>query len=279
MKKRIVSIMALSLVVTMGAVSLTGCGTRTKATDITIEDGDAIIVDEEDMETEAKTEAESESDADEITSTEVIGGDETVSDFTGAENESIVLYAEKEEQRKYLDIYDFDYLENIRTLSAASDIPVYDGAGFNVGHIKNGSTVEVEEMAEGIAWSRFKNPIEGTEYDYLYVMNDNFVVSNQITVSRTDIVERLTYNMNNRAYELPTILETPTSDMEVYEFRIPATYTNEVDFKDDIYFYSYDNGFSVGSYMTYAIETIEDGGDIICKIFYKDLYEDWVENQ
>ena len=277
MKKRIVSIMALSLVVTMGAVSLTGCGTRTKATDITIEDGDTIIVEEEDMETEA------ESDTDDITDTEVIGGDaedaEESTDFAGAEDDNIVLYAEKEEQRKYLDIYDFDYLENIRTLSATSDIPVYDGAGFNVGHIKNGSTVEVEEMEEGIAWSRFKNPIEGTEYDYLYVMNDNFVASNQITVSGTDIVEKLTYNMNNRAYELPSILETPTSDMEVYEFRIPATYTNEVDFKDDIYFYSYDNGFSVGSYMTYAIETIEDGGDIICKIFYKDLYEDWVENQ
>lgn len=280
MKKKSLSVMSLAIVSSMMMASLTGCGTTAKATDITIEDGDTIIVEEEEV--EADTEVETESESDEITETEVIGGDGKATDsteFAGAEDENIVLYAEIEEQRQFLDIYNFNYVENTGTVSATEDIPIYNGDGFNVGYIKNGASVVIEESADGVTWSRFTNPIAGTDYDYLYVMNDYITVP-MFTITESDLKQKIIDEIKGFEVTEYTFVDAPSSDMEVFEFRIESEFEDELDFE---YWYDQctDTDNSVLSkYMTYCIESEKDtDGWISCKVYYKDEIPEDVWNQ
>lgn len=280
MRKKIVSIMALSLVATMGAASLTGCGTQAKATDIIVEDGDTIIVDDEDTET-AKVEIMETETTDEtaITSTEVIGGSDEVSEFTGAEDDNIVLYSERGKQ-DYCPLNETEYTASEETIVAKEDVPLYDVNGFAVGYIKTGAIVNIDEAATTLAWSRFVNPIAGTDYDYLYVMNDYLNDEETVIVTAEDMRQEILELMNNRAYELPTVLDTPTDDMEVFECRMAKEYSDEsdVDYWVNQNFYLNDNAHRLlGLYMTYCVECEDDGDGIICKVYYKDLNEAFVE--
>lgn len=280
-KRKIVSIMALSLVVAMGAVSLTGCGSQAKATDITIDDGDTIIVDEEDLDVETDTEAESESDVDEITSTEVIGDDETATDFVGAEDENIVLYAEIEKYPSYQPLSDEEYTPVNEIVTANEDIVICNGDGFKVGYIKNGATISVTEYSS-IAWARFENPIKGTDYDYLYVLKDYIAVpdANQFTVTESDIKQKIIDDIKNLDVTDYIFVDTPSNDMEVFEFRIESVFKDEIDFN---YWYSQcteDGNIALSSYMTYCIECEKDtDGWISCKVYYKDEIPEEVWNQ
>lgn len=281
MRKKIVSIMALSLVATMGAASLTGCGTQAKATDVIVEDGDTIIVDDEDTET-AKVEIMETETTDEtaITSTEVIGGsDEAPVEFTGAEDDNIVLYSERGKQ-DYCPLNETEYTASEETIVAKEDVPLYDVNGFAVGYIKTGAIVNIDEAATTLAWSRFVNPIAGTDYDYLYVMNDYLNDEETVIVTAEDMRQEILELMNNRAYELPTVLDTPTDDMEVFECRMAKEYSDEsdVDYWVNQNFYLNDNAHRLlGLYMTYCVECEDDGDGIICKVYYKDLNEAFVE--
>lgn len=281
MRKKIVSIMALSLVATMGAASLTGCGTQAKATDVIVEDGDTIIVDDEDTET-AKVEIMETETTDEtaITSTEVIGGsDEALANFAGAEDDNIVLYSERGKQ-DYCPLNETEYTASEETIVAKEDVPLYDVNGFAVGYIKTGAIVNIDEAATTLAWSRFVNPIAGTDYDYLYVMNDYLSDEETVIVTAEDMRQEILELMNNRAYELPTVLDTPTDDMEVFECRMAKEYSDEsdVDYWVNQNFYLNDNAHRLlGLYMTYCVECEDDGDGIICKVYYKDLNEAFVE--
>lgn len=281
MRKKIVSIMALSLVATMGAASLTGCGTQAKATDIIVEDGDTIIVDDEDTET-AKVEIMETETTDEtaITSTEVIdGSDEAPVEFAGAEDDNIVLYSERGKQ-DYCPLNETEYTASEETIVAKEDVPLYDVNGFAVGYIKTGAIVNIDEAATTLAWSRFVNPIAGTDYDYLYVMNDYLSDEETVIVTAEDMRQEILELMNNRAYELPTVLDTPTDDMEVFECRMAKEYSDEsdVDYWVNQNFYLNDNAHRLlGLYMTYCVECEDDGDGIICKVYYKDLNEAFVE--
>lgn len=281
MRKKIVSIMALSLVATMGAASLTGCGTQAKATDVIVEDGDTIIVDDEDTET-AKVEITETETTDEtaITSTEVIGGsDEAPVEFASAEDDNIVLYSERGKQ-DYCPLNETEYTASEETIVAKEDVPLYDVNGFAVGYIKTGAIVNIDEAATTLAWSRFVNPIAGTDYDYLYVMNDYLSDEETVIVTAEDMRQEILELMNNRAYELPTVLDTPTDDMEVFECRMAKEYSDEsdVDYWVNQNFYLNDNAHRLlGLYMTYCVECEDDGDGIICKVYYKDLNEAFVE--
>lgn len=282
MKKKIMSLIALSLVGTMMVTSLTGCGLQTKATDITVDDGDTIIVDQEDMETE-ETEPETDvadtedtntedTNSDEITGEEVVGDDTEANDFMGAEDENIVLYAEAGKQ-EYIPLSDSEYYEDTKMFSSATeDVPLYNGNGNRVGYIKKGQTVVATEQSETMYWSRLENPIKGTDYDYLYVINDYILQSdNNVTITPSDLKQRVLDSLNNLADPNLIIMDTPTDDMEVYEFRMNSVYDTEMDYtfwyekllkSDTDVFYTY---------TTYAIECEEDtDGWIICKLYYKD---------
>lgn len=278
MKKRIIGIAVVSLAMAMASISLMGCGTQTKATDVTLENGDTIVVDggnEGAVSEETVTITE-----DDITNTEVVGGDdEAVADFTGAENEHIVLYAEIAEYGEYCPLEDETFEPISNTFTAYDNLPVYNVDGIEVGYIKKNSTITFTGYASN-AWARFENPIEGTDYDYLYAFKEYADNSNYIEtmLSADEMKQKIIDAINNRAEdELPTILDTPDSDMEIYECRISRendptmlSYRIRHAFQDS-------ETFNVISYMTFYVECEEDEDYINCKLYYKDSYEDWME--
>lgn len=271
MKKRFYVTIAMSLVVIMG---LTGCGSRTKATDVTVDDGDTIVVSDEDIITEdTEVETDVEVEDNEIVDTEVIGDDAEVADeFVGAEDENIVLYAEKGTQ-DYCPLDEKNYESSNDTVTATEDIPLYDGDGYAVGYIKNGSNIIIDEIGTEVAWARFENPIKGTDYDYLYVLKDYIDVSsaNQFTVTASDVKQKIIDNITGLEVTDYTFVDTPTSDMEVFEFRIESAFEDEIDFN---YWYGQstnDGNLALSNYMTYCIECEKDtDGWISCKVYYKD---------
>ena len=89
-------------------------------------------------------------------------------------------------------------------------------------------------------------------------------------LSAEEVKAEIIAAMLNRTDELPTILDEPTSDMEVYECRIlreddPGNFTvrrmKAIENEDT---------FEIGDYMTYYVECEEDGEFAICRIYYKD---------
>lgn len=266
MKKKILSVLSLMLVCTMAAASLTGCGTQARATDDEVVDGETIIVTEEEDATTIDTE-------DEITETEVIGEEETV--FVGAENEDIVLYAEIAEYGPYMPFTDIAFEPESNTVVAYEDIPIYNEMGVEIGYVKNGSTVELTESATEIYWARFENPIEGTDYDYLYMIKNYIAETERVenSLSAEEMREKIIDELNQFMTHEYTVLDGSTSDMEVKEFII----SNENDFSHigwKLNQVLYEE-IHINIYSTFAIECTEDvDGEpyINCKIFYKDEY-------
>lgn len=267
-KKRIVIAMVTGLII----ASLAGCGTQADATDQEVSENSAV-------ESGAETE---ETATDEITSTEVIGDDtEENGEFVGAEDDSIVLYAEIAEYGKYMPLTEESFEADINTFTAYEDIPIYNVNGVEVGYIKNGSTITTTESGTEIYWARFENPIKEADYDYLYLTRDYIKEAQTVSSmpSADDIKKLIIEDMNSRdEAERPTILDTPDSDMEVYECRIARESDSTIlDYKMR---QALDNDtFYVGGYMTYCVECVEDDNFVDCTIYYKDSYEEWLEQQ
>lgn len=275
MKKKVIGIISLVLAGTMMTISLTGCGTQVKATDAALEDGDTIVVKE--GEEEAVSEEAAIETGDESTDTEAVGGkEETVSDFAGAENDNIVLYAEIAEYGEYGPQKDKTFEPVSNTFTAYDDLPVFNGDGIEVGYIKNGSTVTFTGYASN-AWARFENPIAGTDYDYLYAFKEYAEKSNYIEtrLSAEEMRQLIIDDLNKRdENELPAILDAPDSDMEVYECRISRENDSillDYRLREALHM----DASYVSNYMTYYVECEEDEDYINCKIYYKDSYEEW----
>lgn len=258
MKSKIIGILVTGMIV----VSLTGCGTKTGETEQVPESSGAVVdVSNEITETE-DTKADVEGKEEKITANE----------FVGAEDENIVLYAEIGSQ-DYCPLDEKNYESTTDTVSAMEDIPLYNGGGYAVGYIKNGSSITLDETGTDIAWARFENPIKGTDYDYLYVLKDYIDVSsaNQFTVTASDVKQKIIDNITGLEVTDYTFVDTPTSDMEVFEFRIESAFEDEIDFN---YWYGQstnDGNLALSNYMTYCIECEKDtDGWISCKVYYKD---------
>ncbi len=268
MNKKVISIAALTLVCAMTAASLAGCGTQAEATGQELENGETIVV------TESSIPSDSE---DEIASTEVIGGTEADAEaFAGAENEDIVLYAEKG-VAQYVPLKDSTFENTDIAFAAKEEIPLFNGNGEEVGYVKKDGNVNVTESDTVYNWARFENPIAGTDYDYLYINKDYLPDENVVYVTAEDIKQRIIDFLNSRDYAIPTILDAPTDDMEVEEHRMEREYSDDLEVDYWIYQYFYDSDNStpllLGRYMTYYIECQEDGDGIICKVYYKDSIE------
>ena len=262
MKKRVVIALLTGLVI----ASLAGCGTKTEATGQEVPESSSAV--------ESEAEADG-SVADESTSEEVSGDNtEEAGDFAGAENESIVLYAEIAEHGEYEGQKDetFESVNNI--LTAPEDVPVFNGDGIEVGYIKSGSTISITESGLNW-WARFENPIDGTDYDYLYVMKDYITDGNLVALTTTELETMIKESLGNRNYDAPVFTE-PTEDMELYEFRIPMYYDPETDTPIYWVYEYYDRAdVSILSHKTYSVVCTEDTDDyIICQIYYKDLITD-----
>lgn len=271
MRKKILGIIAVTLTASVLAATLTGCGTRAKATDqeVAMEEEPIIVTGEGDTE-EAAIETENE-----ITETEEVLADDVEDILKDTENDEIVLYAEINGDMEYLFPSENSYSEKYGTITAREDIPIYNGDGYKVGHIKSGSTVAVTESAEEVTWSRFVNPIEGTDYDYLYVLNE-YVVVDGSTISAEEMVDEIVAEISQYAFETPVFLDAPTSDMEVHEFRV--TNSKEISWKDGLFreLISIPDSIEANHYKTFYIECEEDeDGEpyILCRVYYKDKVE------
>ena len=254
MKKRIV----IALVTGLMMVSFTGCGTKTEATDQEIPESSS-----------AETEAD-----DEITGEEVVGDDTEDEEELGDTNyNGIILFAEKESK-------DFDALDEIEYtsyngyLTAESYVPILDGDGYWIGSIEPGTTVSITGMSTDL-WARFENPIEGIDYDYLYVRNE-MVTSERIHLNATTMKEGLENYINTYGFEEIeyTFLNENASDMEFYEFRMDSEYEDQMMYEYWIGELISDGNVDPLHYGTLYIECEEDtDGWIICRIYYKDLIE------
>lgn len=265
MKKKVASVLVTGLIM----ASLAGCGTKTaEATDQVPESSNAVV-DVSDETTETK-----------ITETEAETEDNTkaAGESVGAEDENIVLYAEIGSQ-DYCPLDEKNYESSTDTVSAMEDIPLYNGGGYAVGYIKNGSSITLDETGTDIAWARFKNPIAGTDYDYLYVLKDYITNEDEIrltaeTLRQIIVDDVLSSPVNDDVHYV--FLDEKESDMEVYECNMMSVYTDELDFQywinealtGDIYIFDY---------KTLYVECEEDiDGWITVRLYYKDAI-DWTQ--
>lgn len=259
----------VTLLTWMFAASLlTGCGEKTDITNQEIPENSSAV------EHEADTD---DSPAGESTGSEEAGGEEeAASDTTGTENESIVLFDEIAKYGDYEGQKDKTFEPVNDVLKAPEDVPVFNGDGIEVGYIKTGSTISITGSASNF-WARFENPVEGTDYDYLYVMKDYITDGNLIALTTTELEAMIKESLGNRNYDAPVFTES-TDDMELLEFRIPMYYNPETDtpvYWVYDYYYKYREEISILSYKTYSVVCTEDTDDyIICQIYYKDLITD-----
>ena len=121
MKKNVIKKWAVVVVTGIFMTSLTGCGTKTGATEQVPESSNEVVeVSNENIETEVtETEIEIEDDA------------EVSDEFVGAEDENIVLYAEVGSQ-DYCPLDEKNYESSTDTVSAMEDIPLYNSGGYAV---------------------------------------------------------------------------------------------------------------------------------------------------
>lgn len=275
MKSKIIGILVTGMIV----ASLTGCGTKTGATEQVPESSGAVVdVSNEITETE-DTKADVEGKEEKLTEDEAVGeGTEATNEFVGAEDENIVLYAEIAKYGDYeMDI--FDYVEQPGTVNATENIPIYNVEGVEVGYIKAGASVFIPEGAESGAVSRFKNPIAEADYDYLYVFKDFVTDANEISLTAETMRQRII----DRVLDTPVnddvhyvFLDEKESDMEVYECNLMSVYTDELDFQ-----YWIDEeltrDFNMLDYKTLYVECEDDvDGWITVRLYYKDEI-DWTQ--
>lgn len=268
MKKKVASVLVTGLIM----VSLAGCGTKTGATEQVPESSEAVA----DVSNEI---TETEDTEEKLTDTEVIGEDtEAADEFVGAEDENIVLYAEVGSQ-DYCPLDEKNYESSTDIVSAMEDIPLYNGRGYAVGYIKSGSSITLDEVGTDIAWARFENPIAGTDYDYLYVLNDYIVNEDEIHMTAETMKQKiidiiLDSPVNDTAHYV--FLDEKESDMEVYEYNLMSVYMDELDLR-----YWIDEGlerdFDIYDYQTLYIECEDDtDGWITVRLYYKDKIE-WAQ--
>ena len=270
MKKNVIKKWAVVVVTGIFMTSLTGCGTKTGATEQVPESSNEVVeVSNENIETEVtETEIEIEDDA------------EVSDEFVGAEDENIVLYAEVGSQ-DYCPLDEMNYESSTDTVSAMEDIPLYNSGGYAVGYIKNGSSITLDETGTDIGWARFENPIAGTDYDYLYVLKDYITNEDEIRLTAETMKQRII----DRVLDSPVnddvhyvFLDEKESDMEVYECNLMSVYTDELDFQ-----YWLDEeltrDFNMLDYKTLYVECEDDAdGWITVRLYYKDII-DWTQIQ
>ncbi len=267
MKKRIVIAMVTGLML----VSLAGCGTQADATNQSPESSSAVESQSEPTEsgTESNVETEPEStESSETTSEEVVGDNTETSESGDLEDENIILYAEKREKGFDYAPGELEYTSYDGVIHADVLVPLFDADGYVIGEMKMGGTAYVTEVNNMELLARFKNPIEGTEYDYLYT-GTTFVKSTNITqITAQDAENVIKKVLGNE--DIYTYTEV-TDDMELCEFRIPIFYDETENPEDVVYFEMKKINEDIWYHYTFAVVCTEDTDDyIICQVYYKD---------
>lgn len=181
---------------------------------------------------------------------------------------NIVLYGGEKYPQKYSPL-DEGIPEEVRIelTNVEEDIPLYSWDGRLCGHLnKGGSIVVTEHCTVATAWYRFSNPIEGTEHEYLYVLNYE-------TLTPKDEKELIEYVLKSGGDTIK-ILDALDPDMDCYEFSILREKYHKVSdyiFNDDFLYYVKIEGIRNDGwiYTTFYIECTRNGDYFDCKIYYK----------
>lgn len=155
----------------------------------------------------------------------------------------------------------------IELTNVEADIPLYSGEGRLCGHLNKGGSIEItEHCSVATAWYRFPNPIEGTEYDYLYVLGYETLMASD----EKELIE----DVLRSAGDTIKILDVLDSDMECREFSIEREKYHKISnylFRDDFLYFEENDGLRNDglNYKTFYVECTRNGDYFDCKIYYK----------
>lgn len=265
MKKKV---LVVTLTASMLVASLTGCGTEVKATD------QEVIVDEE---TIIVSEGDDSISLEEGDTTNTENADDIITEDTATKDGAIVFYDKVGKDPDYLlSEVSYESMEE-KVVNAVDDIPVYSEEGIKVGFVKGGSTVILTEHGINSRWFRFENPMGGTDYNYLCMLDDDIPIDEGELLTSDEVREWIIERINNRDFAIPTFLDEPDSDMQYVEFSIDRQkeYPNATWIINQVLF---SHGFDVGDftssdYSTFCVECTKNDMNIDCKIYYKDFVE------
>lgn len=263
MRKKILGIIAVTLTASMLAATLTGCGTRAKATDqeVVMEEEPIIVTDEGDSE-EVTIETE-----DEITETEEVIADDGEADTEASYTEHEYFFALDKQDDNTAEDIDWDAMKPDGNDYLLKDsVNIYgSGMGRIAGYTKPDINVHVVTSSDD--WYCIEFADEDPAYQLLLVKAEDFIEASGMyedmpAITADDIkfalipqLGEMAPDVDDEVYYIP--LDEPTEEMtSVSEFTIP-TYCKDVDgWMAQVIA---DNDF--GNYQFFYIEKVEDKSD------------------
>lgn len=263
MRKKILGIIAVTLTASMLAATLTGCGTRAKATDqeVVMEEEPIIVTDEGDSE-EVTIETE-----DEITETEEVIADDGEADTDASYTEHEYFFALDKQDDSTAEDIDWDAMKpNGNDYLLKDSVNIYgSGMGRIAGYTKPDINVYVVTSSDD--WYCIEFADEDPAYQLLLVKAEDFIEASGMyedmpAITVDDIkfalipqLGEMAPDVDDEVYYIP--LDEPTEEMtSVSEFTIP-TYCKDVDgWMAQVIA---DNDFE--NYQFFYIEKVEDKSD------------------
>ncbi len=263
MRKKILGIIAVTLTASMLAATLTGCGTRAKATDqeVVMEEEPIIVTDEGDSE-EVTIETE-----DEITETEEVIADDGEADTEASYTEHEYFFALDKQDDNTAEDIDWDAMKPDGNDYLLKDsVNIYgSGMGRIAGYTKPDINVHVVTSSDD--WYCIEFADEDPAYQLLLVKAEDFIEASGMyedmpAITADDIkfvlipqLGEMAPDVGEEVYYIP--LDEPTEEMtSVSEFTIP-TYCKDVDgWMAQVIA---DNDFE--NYQFFYIEKVEDKSD------------------
>lgn len=263
MRKKILGIIAVTLTASVLAATLTGCGTRAKATDqeVVMEEEPIIVTDEEDSE-EVTIETE-----DEITETEEVVADDGEADVEATYTEHEYFFALDKQDDSTAEDIDWDAIKPDGNDYLLKDsVNIYgSGKGRIAGYTKPDINVHVVTSSDD--WYCIEFADEDPAYQLLLVKAEDFIEASGMyedmpAITADDIkfalipqLGEMAPDVDDEVYYIP--LDEPTEEMtSVSEFTIP-TYCKDVD--EWMAQVIADNDFE--NYQFFYIEKVEDKSD------------------
>lgn len=263
MRKKILGIIAVTLTASVLAATLTGCGTRAKATDqeVVMEEEPIIVTDEEDSE-EVAIETE-----DGITETEEVIADEGKADTAASYTEHEYFFALDKQDDSTAEDIDWDAMKPDGNDYLLKDsVNIYgSGMGRIAGYTKPDINVYVVTSSDD--WYCIEFADEDPAYQLLLIKAEDFIEASGMyedmpAITADDIkfalipqLGEMAPDVDEEVYYIP--LDEPTEEMtSVSEFTIP-TYCKDVDgWMAQVIA---DNDFE--NYQFFYIEKVEDKSD------------------
>lgn len=263
MRKKILGIIAVTLTASVLAATLTGCGTRAKATDqeVVMEEEPIIVTDEGDSE-EVTIETE-----DEITETEEVIADDGEADTDASYTEHEYFFALDKQDDSTAEDIDWDAMKpNGNDYLLKDSVNIYgSGMGRIAGYTKPDINVYVVTSSDD--WYCIEFADEDPAYQLLLVKAEDFIEASGMyedmpAITVDDIkfalipqLGEMAPDVDDEVYYIP--LDEPMEEMtSVSEFTIP-TYCKDVDgWMAQVIA---DNDFE--NYQFFYIEKVEDKSD------------------